>query len=77
LYGTIAGAIIAYGILHYIHINEVLFTILLLSMVMCFSFLKGRYFWAVLFMTIYVFLSFNFLSPGKVNIILKTEFWIP
>lgn len=71
LYGTIAGAIIAYGILHYIHINEVLFTILLLSMVMCFSFLKGRYFWAVLFMTIYVFLSFNFLSPGKVNIIFK------
>ncbi len=71
LYGTIAGAVIAYGILHYIHINELLFTILLLSMIMCFSFLKGRYFWAVLFMTIYVFLSFNFLSPGKVDIIFK------
>jgi uncharacterized membrane protein YccC len=71
LYGTIAGAVIAYGILHYVHINEVLFTILLLSMIMCFSFLKGRYFWAVLFMTIYVFLSFNFLSPGNVNVIFK------
>ncbi|WP_343664552.1 FUSC family protein [Chryseobacterium mucoviscidosis] len=71
LYGTVAGAVIAYGILHFIHINEVLFTILLLSMIMCFSFLKGKYFWAVLFMTIYIFLSFNFLSPGKVNIIFK------
>ena len=71
LYGTVAGAVIAYGILHFIHINEVLFTILLLSMIMCFSFLKGKYFLAVLFMTIYIFLSFNFLSPGKVNIIFK------
>jgi uncharacterized membrane protein YccC len=71
LYGTIAGAVIAYGILHYIHVNQALFAILLLSMVMCFSFLKGRYFWAVLFMTIYVFLSFNFLSPGNINVIFK------
>lgn len=71
LYGTIAGAMIAYTILHFIHINAVLFTILLLSMIMCFSFLKGRYFWAVLFMTIYVFLSFNFLNPGNVDVIFK------
>jgi uncharacterized membrane protein YccC len=71
LYGTVTGATIAYIILHFIHINSVLFAILLISMIMCFSFLKGRYFWAVLFMTIYVFLSFNFLNPGKVNIIFK------
>ncbi|WP_312296415.1 FUSC family membrane protein [Chryseobacterium sp.] len=71
LYGTITGATIAYIILHFVHINGVLFAILLISMIMCFSFLKGRYFWAVLFMTIYVFLSFNFLNPGKVNIIFK------
>jgi uncharacterized membrane protein YccC len=71
LYGTIAGAVIAYAILHYIQVNEFLFAILLISMIMCFSFLKGKYFWAVLFMTIYVFLSFNFLSPGNVNIIFR------
>jgi uncharacterized membrane protein YccC len=71
LYGTVAGAVIAYGILHYIHTRQALFTILLLSMVMCFSFLKGKYFWAVLFMTIYVFLSFNFLSPGNIDVIFK------
>ncbi|KMQ64332.1 membrane protein [Chryseobacterium angstadtii] len=71
LYGTIAGALIAYAILHFIHINGILFAILLLSMIMCFSFLKGRYFWAVLFMTIYIFLSFNFLNPGNVDVIFK------
>lgn len=71
LYGTVTGATIAYIILHFIHINSLLLAILLISMVMCFSFLKGRYFWAVLFMTIYVFLSFNFLNPGKVDIIFK------
>lgn len=71
LYGTIAGASVAYAILHFVHINAILFSILLLSMIMCFSFLKGRYFWAVSFMTIYVFLSFNFLSPGKVDVIFK------
>lgn len=71
LYGTVAGAVIAYVILHYIQVNEFLFAILLISMIMCFSFLKGKYFWAVLFMTIYVFLSFNFLSPGNVNIIFR------
>ncbi|MBB4805962.1 putative membrane protein YccC [Chryseobacterium defluvii] len=71
LYGTIAGALIAYAILYFININGVLFSILLLSMILCFSLLKGRYFWAVLFMTIYIFLSFNFLNPGNVNVIFK------
>ncbi|MCD1118275.1 FUSC family protein [Chryseobacterium turcicum] len=69
--GTVVGAVIAYGLLYFIHINAVLFGILLLSMILCFSLLKGRYFWAVLFMTIYVFMSFNFLNPGNVNVIFK------
>lgn len=69
--GTVVGAVIAYGLLYFIHVNAILFAILLLSMILCFSLLKGRYFWAVLFMTIYVFMSFNFLNPGNVNIIFK------
>lgn len=71
LYGTLAGAVIAYVILYFVHINAVLFSILMLSMILCFSLLKGRYFWAVLFMTIYIFLSFNFLNPGHIDIIFK------
>jgi uncharacterized membrane protein YccC len=69
--GTVVGAVIAYALLHFIHVNAILFAILLLSMILCFSLLKGRYFWAVLFMTIYVFMSFNFLNPGNVNVIFK------
>lgn len=71
LYGTFVGALLAYGILISITDNTTLLFILLISMILCFSFLKGRYFWAVLFMTVYVFLSFNFLNPGNINIIFK------
>ncbi len=71
LYGTIIGAVLAYGILFSIYSNTALFIILSLSMILCFSLLKEKYFWAVLFMTIYVFLSFNFLNPGNINIIFK------
>ncbi|WP_292008378.1 FUSC family membrane protein [Chryseobacterium sp.] len=70
-YGTVVGAIIAYIILHFVDSNPILFAILLLSMILCFSLLKGKYFWAVLFMTIYVFMAFNFLSPGNIDIIFK------
>lgn len=70
-YGTVVGAVVAYIILYFININAILFSILLISMILCFSLLKGRYFWAVLFMTMYVFLSFNFLNSGKINIIFK------
>lgn len=71
LMGTFVGAILAYAILWQISSNSVLLFILLASMVLCFSFLKGKYFWAVLFMTIYVFLAFNFLKPGNINVIFK------
>lgn len=69
LYGTIVGAVLAYGLLFYVTDGSVLFLILMLSMILCFSFLKANYFWAVLFMTIYIFLTFNFLNPGNVNLI--------
>ncbi|WP_419870328.1 FUSC family protein [Chryseobacterium sp. CT-SW4] len=71
LYGTVVGAVIAYILLHFVHSNPVLFSVLLLSMILCFSLLKGKYFWAVLFMTMYVFIAFNFLSPGNINVIFK------
>lgn len=71
LFGTLAGAILAYIILYFIGEPTTLLIILLVSMIICFSLLKSNYFWAVLFMTIYIFLSFNFLRPGNVNLIFK------
>lgn len=71
LYGTIAGAIIAYILLFLVHEPSVLFGILMICMILCFSLLRESYSWAVMFMTIYIFLTFNFLNPGNVNIIFK------
>lgn len=71
LYGTAAGAVIAYILLYFVQEPTALLVILLLSMILCFSLLKSNYSWAVLFMTIYIFLSFNFLNPGNVNLIFK------
>lgn len=71
LYGTIAGGVAAYIVLYYITDHSILLAILLTTMTLCFSLLKSKYFWAVFFMTIYVFLSFNFLRPGNVNLIFK------
>lgn len=71
LYGTIAGAILAYLLLYFVTNGTVLLVILFTSMILCFSLLRDRYFWAVLFMTIYIFLTFNFLNPGNINLIFK------
>ena len=71
LYGTVAGAFVAYGILYFIPYQNVLFVIFLASMILCFAFLKTNYSWAVFFMTIYIFLAFNILNPGNLNVIFK------
>lgn len=71
LYGTVAGALVAYAILYFIPYQNVLFALFLGSMILCFAFLKTHYSWAVFFMTIYVFLAFNILNPGNLNIIFK------
>lgn len=70
-YGTVVGAVAAYALLFFIQDNTVLLVLLLSSMILCFSLLKANYFWAVLFMTVYIFLTFNFLNPGNVNLIFK------
>ena len=71
LYGTAAGAVLAYIILIFVHSNTFLLAIMLGSMILCFALLKGKYSWAVFFMTIYIFIAFNFMSPGNVNGIFK------
>lgn len=67
LYGTLVGGILAYLMLYFIDNNSVLFAIFLVSMILCFTFLRIRYFWAVLFMTVYIFLAFNFVQTGSIN----------
>lgn len=71
LFGTVTGAVLAYLMLLLIKNDTVLLGILFLSILLCFSFVKEKYYWAVLFMTIYIFITFNFLKPGNINIIFK------
>lgn len=71
LYGTVAGAVVAYGLLIFVTNQTVLLFLMLSNMILCFALLKGKYSWAVFFMTIYIFIAFNFLNPGNVNGIFK------
>lgn len=71
LYGTIGGGVAAYILLYFVEDNSVLLSVLLVSMVLCFTFLRGKYLIAVFFMTVYIFLTFNFITPGNVNTIFK------
>ena len=71
LYGTIGGAVFAYIFLHLVHDPNIILGTLLASMVLCFTLLKGKYMLAVFFMTVYIFLTFNALNPGNINLIFK------
>lgn len=71
IYGTLSGAILAYAILTYIQEEAVLLGILFTSMILCFALLTKKYSWSVFFMTIYIFIGFNFLNPGNVDVIFK------
>lgn len=71
LYGTVSGAIVAYFLLIFVQNSTVLLVVLFSTMILCFALLKGKYSWAVFFMTIYIFIVFNFLNPGNVNTIFK------
>lgn len=71
IYGTISGAILAYLILNYVHHPIFLLAIVCLSMIFCFALIKGKYAWAVFFMTIYIFITFNYLQPNSVNELFK------
>ena len=71
LYGTFSGAIVGLLIIHFISNPILQFTIFLISLVLTFSFLKDKYAWAVFFMTIYIFLMFNFMKPGDFTELLR------
>jgi uncharacterized membrane protein (TIGR01666 family) len=66
--GTIAGAIIGLTALTYIHDKNMLFVVLLVCMVLCYSFQRKNYVVSVLFMTPYVLVLFNFLGMGGLSV---------
>ena len=66
--GTIVGAVIGLTTLHYIQDKNILFVVLLICMVLSYSFQRKNYVVSVLFMTPYVLVLFNFLGMGGYSI---------
>ncbi len=71
LIGTVAGAIAGFALLYFVHDSTALFLLLLVSMILSYTFLKERYLVAVFFMTVYLFITFNFLTPGNFEVIFR------
>jgi uncharacterized membrane protein (TIGR01666 family) len=68
LIGTIAGAIIGMLIITFIVDKNILFVLLLICMIGCYSFQRKNYVVSVVFMTPYVLVLFNFLGMGSISI---------
>lgn len=71
LLGTLGGAIVATGILFVIHGNTALLIIMILCMLVSYSLLRLNYFGFVLFLTIYIVITFHFLYPVDLNTLVK------
>lgn len=64
LTGTIAGAATGFLLLYYVQNNSILFTAMIFSMIIAYSFLQIQYALSVAAITVYVLLSFHFLHPA-------------
>ena len=66
--GTIIGAGIGLTVLTFVHDKNALFIILLVCMVLSYSFQRKNYVVSVLFMTPYILVLFNFLGMGSFSV---------
>lgn len=71
MYGTFFGTLVAYILLLITDDERILLGVFLVSMVLCFALIFKKYSWAIFFMTIYVFIGFDFLNPGNVDVIFR------
>lgn len=69
--GTIVGALSGFVVLYFVKDNASLFIIMMVTMTLAYSFLKLNYFIASIGITLYVILSFNFLSPHHIADVLQ------
>jgi uncharacterized membrane protein (TIGR01666 family) len=69
--GTILGVTCGFLFLYLIDDSRVLFALMMLTMILAYSFLKTNYFIASTSITLYVILSFNFLNPQHITAVLQ------
>lgn len=69
LLGTLTGGVIGFLLLYFIHSEHVtaLFIIMIVAMIIAYSFLRINYFTGVAGVTVYVLLSLAFLSPNSLH----------
>jgi uncharacterized membrane protein (TIGR01666 family) len=63
LLGTLLGGVLGFGMLYFIKEPAVLFVLMLVAMIISYSFLKLQYLVSSACITIYVLLSFHFMNP--------------
>jgi uncharacterized membrane protein YccC len=71
LSGTLAGVVLVSAILYFISSNTVLLLILVISMLIGYSLLRVNYFAFVVFLTIFVIITFHFLDPLEFKTLIK------
>ncbi len=69
--GTLAGAVIAIGILYFISGRGYLLVVMICSMIMSYSLFRVNYFSFVLFLTVYVIITFHFLNPSDFRLLIE------
>lgn len=69
--GTLAGVVLVFGLLYFVDSPAVLAIIMLLSMLIGYSLLRLNYFGFVVFLTVFVVISFHFLNPVEFDTMIK------
>ncbi|MBO9572770.1 MAG: FUSC family protein [Chitinophagaceae bacterium] len=70
LAGTFAGVVIGFLVLYLSHNNTVIFLVMIFTMIIAYSLLKVNYAVSIAGITIYLLLSFHFLYPQGLTILL-------
>lgn len=68
--GTILGAVFSFGVLYVIKDNTVLFIIMLIAMILSYTYIKLNYLIGSAGITVYVVLSFHFMNGGGLTNVL-------
>lgn len=71
LTGTLIGAALSFAILYFIKDNTVIFILMLVAMIMAYSYLKLNYLIGSIGITAYVVLSFHFMNPEGLTEVLQ------
>ncbi|RAV99443.1 FUSC family protein [Pseudochryseolinea flava] len=71
LSGTFFGAFLALGMLAVVTNTAILLVVMILCMLLAYSFLRVNYFTFVFFLTLFIIITFHFLNPGEISHLVK------